>query len=91
MCFALRHANWVLANSDNTKDTLKNLIGVDPQNIIIAYPTVDAERFFPDVHSTPTNNRTILCIATVSFPIIGKLQLILYKLTINCTISEDFF
>jgi phosphatidylinositol alpha-1,6-mannosyltransferase len=48
MCFALRHANWVLANSDNTKDTLKNLIGVDPQNIIIAYPTVDAERFFPD-------------------------------------------
>ena len=48
MCFALRHANWVLANSDNTRDTLINLIGVDPQHIILAYPTVDAERFVPD-------------------------------------------
>lgn len=47
MCFALRHANWVLANSDNTYDTLVNLIKVDPKRIVITLPTVDATRFSP--------------------------------------------
>jgi len=47
MCFALRHADKILANSDFTRDTLLSLIGVRPDQIVMAYPTVDAERFRP--------------------------------------------
>jgi phosphatidylinositol alpha-1,6-mannosyltransferase len=47
MCFALRHADTVLANSDFTRDTLVSLIRVPPQKIVMAYPVVDAERFRP--------------------------------------------
>jgi phosphatidylinositol alpha-1,6-mannosyltransferase len=47
MCFALRRADHVLANSDFTRDTLISLIGVLPQRIVMTYPTVDAERFRP--------------------------------------------
>lgn len=49
MRFALRHADHVLANSDFTRDTLLELIGVQPQRIVMAYPTVDGERFRPDL------------------------------------------
>jgi len=47
MCFAMRNADWVLSNSDNTRDILINLIGVDPQRIAVIYPTVDENRFRP--------------------------------------------
>ena len=47
MCFALRRADHVLANSDFTRDTLISLIGVRAEQIVMAYPTVDAERFRP--------------------------------------------
>jgi len=47
MCFAFRHADWVLSNSDFTRDTLVNLIGVAPDHIAIVYPTVDEDRFHP--------------------------------------------
>ena len=47
MCFALRHADVILANSDFTRDTLVSLIGVRPDQIVMAYPTVDADRFRP--------------------------------------------
>ncbi len=47
MCFALRHADHVLANSDFTRDTLISLIGVQPQRIVTTYPTVDVERYQP--------------------------------------------
>jgi phosphatidylinositol alpha-1,6-mannosyltransferase len=47
MCFALRRADKVLANSDFTRDTLLSLIGVRPDQIVMAYPTVDAARFRP--------------------------------------------
>lgn len=50
MCFALRHADTVLANSDFTRDTLVSLIGVQPKRIVMAYPTVDAERFRPGLN-----------------------------------------
>jgi phosphatidylinositol alpha-1,6-mannosyltransferase len=43
MCFALRHADKVLANSDFTRDTLISLIGVAPEHIAVIYPTVDVE------------------------------------------------
>lgn len=47
MCFALRHADKVLANSTFTGDTLLSLIGVRQDQIVMAYPTVDAQRFRP--------------------------------------------
>ncbi|HHM06045.1 MAG TPA: glycosyltransferase family 4 protein [Gammaproteobacteria bacterium] len=47
MCFALRHADWILANSDFTRNTLVNLIGVRPERIALIYPTVDETRFRP--------------------------------------------
>jgi phosphatidylinositol alpha-1,6-mannosyltransferase len=49
MCFALRHADRVLANSDFTRDTLVSLIGVAPERIALIYPTVDVERYRPDL------------------------------------------
>ena len=47
MGFAMRNADGILSNSDNTRDTLINLIGVDPQHIELIYPTVDEDRFRP--------------------------------------------
>jgi len=47
MCFAMRHADGVLSNSDNTRDILIDLIGVDPERVNLIYPTVDEERFRP--------------------------------------------
>jgi phosphatidylinositol alpha-1,6-mannosyltransferase len=47
MCFAMRNADGVLSNSDNTRDTLINLIGVDPRRVELIYPTVDEDRFRP--------------------------------------------
>jgi phosphatidyl-myo-inositol dimannoside synthase len=47
MCFALRHADKVLANSDFTRDTLISLIGVSPERIAVVYPTVDTDGMQP--------------------------------------------
>ena len=47
MCFALQHADKVLANSDFTRDTLVSLIGVTPERIAMTYPTIDVERYRP--------------------------------------------
>ncbi len=47
MCFALRRADCVVSNSDFTRDTLVSLIGVAPDRIALAYPTVDVERHRP--------------------------------------------
>jgi phosphatidylinositol alpha-1,6-mannosyltransferase len=47
MCFALRRADHILANSDFTRETLISLIGVRPEQIVMTYPTVDVERFRP--------------------------------------------
>jgi phosphatidylinositol alpha-1,6-mannosyltransferase len=47
MRFALRHADWVLSNSDYTSDTLIDLVGVAPERIALVYPTVDENRFRP--------------------------------------------
>ncbi|HRP26087.1 glycosyltransferase family 4 protein [Thauera sp.] len=46
MCFALRHADKVIANSDFTRDTLLGM-GVAPERIEIIHPGVDTERFRP--------------------------------------------
>lgn len=47
MCFALRRADHVLANSDFTRETLISLIGVQPERIVMTYPTVDTDRLCP--------------------------------------------
>ena len=44
MCFTLRHADKVVANSDNTLDELLRM-GVDPEKITIIYPGVDVHIF----------------------------------------------
>ena len=49
MRFVLRRADALLANSDFTGDTLANLLGVDPNRITLTYPTVDENRFHPDL------------------------------------------
>src|SRR5690606_35790714 len=46
MCFALRHADTVIANSDFTRDTLVGM-GVAPARIELIHPGVDTERFRP--------------------------------------------
>lgn len=46
MCFALRHADTVIANSDFTRDTLIGM-GVSPASIELIHPGVDTERFRP--------------------------------------------
>ncbi len=48
MCFTLRHADKVVANSDNTRDELLRM-GVDPDKITIIYPGVDVHCFHPDL------------------------------------------
>jgi phosphatidylinositol alpha-1,6-mannosyltransferase len=51
MCFALRHANRVIANSEHTRDTLLAM-GVDPARITIIYPGVDVSVFRPGLDTT---------------------------------------
>ncbi len=46
MCFALRHSNTVIANSDFTRDTLLGM-GVMAERISLIHPGVDIERFRP--------------------------------------------
>lgn len=46
MCFALRHADTVIANSDFTRDTLIGM-GVRPGRIVLIHPGVDTGRFRP--------------------------------------------
>lgn len=46
MCFALKSANRVIANSDFTRETLVHM-GVEPKRIEIIHPGVDIERFRP--------------------------------------------
>jgi phosphatidylinositol alpha-1,6-mannosyltransferase len=47
MCSVFRRADAVLANSDFTRETLVSLLGVDPERIVVVYPTVDENRFRP--------------------------------------------
>jgi len=46
MCFALRHADQVIANSDFTRDTLVGM-GVKASRIQLIHPGVDTARFKP--------------------------------------------
>ncbi len=48
MCFALRHANRIVANSEHTRDTLLSM-GINPEHISVIYPGVDVAVFRPDL------------------------------------------
>jgi phosphatidylinositol alpha-1,6-mannosyltransferase len=48
MRFALRHADRIVANSDNTRDTLLRM-GIAPASIEVIYPGVDVSVFRPGV------------------------------------------
>lgn len=74
MCFALRHADIVLANSDFTRDTLISLIGVPPKRIVMAYPTVDAERFRPGLAFDDLRAGIGLCAEQRLVLSVGRLQ-----------------
>jgi phosphatidylinositol alpha-1,6-mannosyltransferase len=49
MRFTMRRADALLSNSDFTRDTLVDLLGVDAGRIALTYPTVDETRFRPDL------------------------------------------
>lgn len=49
MRFVFRNADAVLSNSDFTRDTLIELLGVDGGRISVVYPTVDENRFHPEI------------------------------------------
>lgn len=51
MCFVLRHAGRVIANSEHTRDTLLGM-GIDPKRITIIYPGVDVSVFRPGLDTT---------------------------------------
>ena len=74
MCFALRHADWVLSNSDFTRDTLVDLIGVAPERIAVVYPTVDATRFRPGLPSEDLRASLGLGAAARLILSVGRLQ-----------------
>lgn len=51
MCFALRHADRVIANSEHTRDTLLGL-GIEGAHITIIYPGVGVSVFRPGLDTT---------------------------------------
>jgi len=74
MCFVLRRADWILSNSDYTRDTLANLIGVDPQHIAVVYPTVDEERFRPGLQGRDLRSAIGLSEAQKLILSVGRMQ-----------------
>lgn len=74
MCFVMRHADWVLSNSDYTRDTLVDLVGVKPSNIAVIYPTVDEERFHPELQSSDLRSTIGLSEGQQLILSVGRLQ-----------------
>lgn len=60
MCFALRHADQVVANSEHTRDTLLKM-EIDPTRITIIYPGVDVSVFRPGLDVTGLRERLGIC------------------------------
>ena len=74
MCYAMRRADWILSNSDHTRDTLINLLGVQPERIVIAYPTVDENRFQPGLPAADLRNEIGLAEDAGLILSVGRLQ-----------------
>ena len=74
MCYVLRRADWILSNSDYTRDILVSLIGVKPQRIALVYPTVDEERFRPGLPSSDLRSTIGLSEGKQLILSVGRLQ-----------------
>jgi len=74
MCFVFRHADAVLSNSDFTRDTLVDLLGVDPGRIAVVYPTVDEDRFHPGVSGEAQRAKLGLAKGQALILSVGRLQ-----------------
>lgn len=74
MCFVFRHADAVLSNSDFTRDTLVDLLGVDPGRIAVVYPTVDEDRFRPGISGHAPRARFSLSREQRLILSVGRLQ-----------------
>jgi phosphatidylinositol alpha-1,6-mannosyltransferase len=74
MRFVFRHADAVLANSDFTRDTLTGLLGVDQGRIAVVYPTVDEERFQPDIPADAMREQIALRPGQSLILSVGRLQ-----------------
>ena len=74
MFFTMRRADWILSNSDHTRDTLINLLGVESQRIVLTYPTVDENRFRPGLPVTDLLDSIGLTEKTKFILSVGRLQ-----------------
>lgn len=74
MCFVLQRADWLLSNSDYTRDTLVDLIGVRPERIAVVYPTVDEKRFRPELPCEDLRNSIGLRPGNQLILSVGRLQ-----------------
>jgi phosphatidylinositol alpha-1,6-mannosyltransferase len=74
MCFVLQRADWLLSNSDYTRDTLVDLIGVRPERIAVVYPTVDEKRFRPELPCEDLRNSIGLTPGNQLILSVGRLQ-----------------
>ena len=74
MRFIFRHADAVLSNSDFTRDTLIDLLGVEAGRIAVVYPTVDEERFRPGLDGTDLRAAIGVNEATGLILSVGRLQ-----------------
>ena len=59
MCFALRHADQLIANSEHTRDTLLQM-GIDATKINVIYPGVDVSIFKPGLDVTGLRESLVL-------------------------------
>lgn len=73
MCFALRHADKVIANSDFTRDTLIGM-GVSFERIVLIHPGVDTERFRPGLPFRDLRDRLGLKDSTRLILSVGRLS-----------------
>ena len=73
MCFALHHADKIIANSEHTRDTLLAM-DVNPERVAIIYPGVDVSVFKPGLDTTglresigiPTDAKLIFSVGRLS-------------------------
>ncbi|NMG75999.1 glycosyltransferase family 4 protein [Aromatoleum diolicum] len=73
MCFALRHADRVIANSDFTRDALTSM-GVDAARISVIHPGVDVRRFRPGLPAQDLRDQLGLGPGAKLLLSVGRLQ-----------------
>lgn len=72
--FVLRHADMVIGNSDFTRETLINLIGVPTDRVTVLYPAVDENCFGPNLPTADLRAQIRLPIDAKLILSVGRLQ-----------------